>query len=105
MASKAHTVHSTGIFRGLPSFPEHDGQKYRAIVTGASGISGSAIVDLLTAAPERWEKIFAMSRRPPNGTDERVTSVAVDFFETPENIAAIFKQGGVVALVLGEVTS
>jgi len=47
MPRATQTVFSEGIFHGLPTFPDQDGKKYTAIVTGANGISGSEIVDVL----------------------------------------------------------
>lgn len=92
-------VISKGIFHGLPTFPEYDGKKLSIIVTGANGISGSAMVKALTEAPERWDKIYAVSRRP--GTypaSSNITSIAVDFLEsTPEAIANVLKDHKVKA--------
>jgi nucleoside-diphosphate-sugar epimerase len=95
----SQTVVSKGIYHGLPTFPDHDGKKLRAIVTGANGISGSAMVKVLSEAPERWEKIYALSRRPPTGKlPPHVEHIAVDFLESnPEEIANILKAKGVEA--------
>jgi len=101
MSRKTQTVYSEGIFSGLPTFPAHDGKKYTAIVTGANGISGSVIVDVLATTPERWETIYAMSRRPPTTTNPRVKPIAADFLSsTPEELAALFKKEGIKAWVL-----
>jgi len=98
MAPVTQTVYSEGIFYGLPTFSAHDGKKYTAIVTGANGISGSEIVDVLAAAPERWETIYSMSRRPPTSTNPRVKPIAADFLSsTPEELAALFKKEGIKA--------
>ncbi|KAK5717974.1 hypothetical protein LTR15_008817 [Elasticomyces elasticus] len=98
-ARTTQTVFSEGILHGLPRFPDHEGKKYSAIVTGANGISGSEIVNALAAAPKRWEKIYALSRRPPTNDNPRVHGIAVDFLDsTPEEIAASLKQSGVEAL-------
>lgn len=98
MSPKFQTVYSDGIHHGLPTFPDHDGKKYTAIVTGANGISGSEIVSALIAAPERWETIYAMSRRPPPAQDQRVKPIAADFKDnTPEQLADLFKKEGVTA--------
>jgi hypothetical protein len=40
----SQTVFLKGIFHGLPTFPQHNGKKLTAIVTGANGISGSTMV-------------------------------------------------------------
>lgn len=90
---KYQTVYSEGIHHGLPTFPDHDGKKYTAIVTGANGISGSEIVNALVAAPETWEIIYAMSRRPPPAANDRVKPIAADFKDsTPEQLAELFKK-------------
>lgn len=95
----AQTVISKGIFHGLPTFPQYEGKRLRVIVTGANGISGSAMVKVLGEAPERWEKIYALSRRPAS-TDNasNVESIAVDFLNsTPEEIAQILRDNNVQA--------
>lgn len=98
MSRVFQTIYSSGIHHGLPTFPDHDGKKYTAIVTGANGISGSEIVNALIAAPERWEIIYAMSRRPPPAANERVKPIAADFKDsTPEQLAELFKSEGVTA--------
>ncbi|KAH7348561.1 hypothetical protein BKA65DRAFT_398059 [Rhexocercosporidium sp. MPI-PUGE-AT-0058] len=98
MVQPAQTIHNSGIHHNLPNFPAHDGKKYTAIVTGANGISGSEIVNALVAAPERWDVIYAMSRRPPPNHNEKVKSIAADFLSSsPEELAALFKKEGVKA--------
>ncbi len=95
----SQTVISKGIYHGLPTFPDHEGKKQRIIVTGANGISGSAMVKILSEGPGRWDKIYALSRRPPTGKlPSNVEHIAVDFLEsTPEQIAGILKSNGVEA--------
>ncbi|EXJ68547.1 uncharacterized protein A1O5_08340 [Cladophialophora psammophila CBS 110553] len=95
----SQTVVSKGIFHGLPTFPDYEGKKLRIIVTGANGISGSAMTKVLTEAPERWEKIYALSRRPPSGqTAPNVEHIAVDFLQsTPEQIGQTLRDNGVEA--------
>ena len=98
MAPIYQTTYSDGLFYGLPTFPAHDGKKYTAIVTGANGISGSEIVNVLAAAPERWETIYAMSRKPPKSNNPRVKPIAADFLSsTPEQLAALYEKEGVKA--------
>lgn len=89
----SQAIISRGIFHGLPTFPEYDGTKLRIIVTGANGISGSAMVKVLSDAPERWEKIYALSRRPPTeSVASNVEHIAVDFLDsTPDQIAKILQ--------------
>ena len=98
MASKLLSVQSKGIFHGLPTFPDQEGKKYTAIVTGANGISGSHIVDVLAESPERWDRIYAMSRRAPTSTRSNVKNIAADFLaSTPEELAEHFEKQGVTA--------
>ncbi|PVH82412.1 hypothetical protein DL98DRAFT_619677 [Cadophora sp. DSE1049] len=100
MAS-SRMIHSSGIHHNLPTFPAHDGKKYSAIVTGANGISGSEIVNALVAAPERWDIIYAMSRRPPPSHNARVKGIAADFLSSsPENLATLFRKEGVKAVMV-----
>ena len=95
----SQTIISKGIFHGLPTFPNHEGKELRVIVTGANGISGSAMVKVLSEAPERWDKIYALSRRPPTGKlPSNVEHIAVDFLESsPVEIAQTLKGKGVEA--------
>jgi len=98
MTPTIETTYSEGLFHGLPTFPAHDGKRYTAIVTGANGISGSEIVNALVASPERWETIYAMSRRPPENKNKHVKNIAADFMgSSPEKLAALFKEEGVKA--------
>lgn len=96
----SQTVVSKGIYHGLPTFPDYEGKKLRAIVTGANGISGSAMIKVLSEAPGRWEKIYALSRRPPTGKlPPQVEHIAIDFLESgPQEIANILNAKGVKAL-------
>ena len=92
------SVFSDGLFHGLPSLQQFDGKKLSIIVTGANGISGSEVVSLLAKVPDRWETIYALSRKPPVSTDNHVVPIAVDFLSsTPSEIAAIFREHGVKA--------
>ena len=96
----ASSLINKGIYHNLPTFPQHDGKKYTAIVTGANGITGSAIVDVLASSPERWGKVFAMSRKPGSRKDSNVTNIAADFLASPESLATLFKKEGVKAYVI-----
>jgi nucleoside-diphosphate-sugar epimerase len=97
MPSSTLTVESKGIYHYLPTFPAHDGKKYSAIVTGANGISGSAIVDVLAESPGRWKTIYAISRRPPVSRQAHVKPIAANFLESPESIAELLKKEGIKA--------
>jgi nucleoside-diphosphate-sugar epimerase len=95
--SNSLTVKQNGIYYALPTFP--DAQPSSIIVTGANGISGSAMVNILSQSPDRWPHIYAMSRRPPSSDSNQsnVHPIAVDFLKSPEEIASIFKREGVKA--------
>lgn len=98
MATSTATVQSHGIFHGLPTFPDHEGKKYSAIVTGANGISGKHLVETLSKSPERWGQIFALSRKPPTSDSPNVRPIAVDFLHTdPKEIASLLKNKNVKA--------
>lgn len=89
-------VQSHGPFQGLPTYPDTEGlSNLTAIVTGANGMSGYHMVRVLAAAPERWSKIYCLSRRPPPSNffedlgegARRVTHIPVDFLADQAEIA------------------
>lgn len=89
-------VKSDGPFQGLPTYPDTEGlSNLTAIVTGANGMSGYHMVRVLAAAPERWSKIYCLSRRPPPSNffadlgegAQRVTHIPVDFLADSAEIA------------------
>ena len=91
------TVFSRGIYHGLPTFPKPD-TGYTAIITGANGISGYYMLRVLSQAPERWSKIYCLSRRPPlipGGLPKNAEHIALDFLKEPEEIANTLKEKGV----------
>lgn len=89
---QSQIIHSKGIFRGLPDIPSHF-SGLRAIVVGASGTSGQPMIDLLSSKPERWEKVYALSRRPPKAKkDSNVQHVPIDLLYEPEKIVAILRK-------------
>lgn len=101
MAAKPDTqqVHSKGIYHGLPVYPS-DLKGLTAIVTGANGISGQHMVRALGQAPERWSKIYCLSRRPPaieDGLPPNAVHIPLDFLKTPAEIGAVLKEHGVTA--------
>lgn len=92
-------VQSRGIYHGLPVYPS-DLKGLTAIITGANGISGNYMLRVLAQAPERWSKIYCLSRRPPllpDGLPTNAEHIAVDFLQKPEEIAAVLKEKGVKA--------
>lgn len=90
-------VQSVDIYHGLPVYPD-DVQGLTAIITGANGISGYHMLRVLGASPQRWSKIYCLSRRPPyipGGLPANAEHVALDFLKPPEEIAAALKERGV----------
>lgn len=100
MSESNQIVVSKGIFQGLPTFPQTpELTGLTAIITGANGISGYHMLKVLAAAPERWEKIYCLSRRPPpdyffldlGDGASRVEHVCADFLSEPADIAKTLK--------------
>jgi 5,10-methylene-tetrahydrofolate dehydrogenase/methenyl tetrahydrofolate cyclohydrolase len=86
--SKTSLVRSEGIFHGLPVLAD-DLLGQRAMVVGASGQSGQPMVDVLGSNPQRWEKVYALSRRPPTTSKaSNAEHVPVDLLWTPDKISA-----------------
>ncbi|KAF1816336.1 NAD dependent epimerase/dehydratase family protein-like protein [Eremomyces bilateralis CBS 781.70] len=101
MASKPELqqVYSKGIYHGLPVYPS-EVKGLTAIVTGANGISGQHMVRALGEAPERWAKIYCLSRRPPAVADAlppNAVHIPLDFMTSPEEIGRVLKENGVTA--------
>lgn len=67
-----------------------------ALITGANGISGNAILEYLVkhTNKQQWNKIIVTSRSPFKTTvsDDRVTFVALDFAKSVDEIASGMKQ-------------
>jgi len=103
MGSEDYPLRNSGIYHSLPTFdPSIKGLK--AMVTGANGISGFHTVRALLDSPQRWEKIYSVSRRPPPPemmkllTEEqraKVEHIASDFLKSPEEITEAMKKAGV----------
>jgi hypothetical protein len=94
-------VQTKGIYHGLPVFPEHQ-KGLAAIITGANDISGYYMLKVLAQAPERWTKIYCLSRRPPaikEGVPRNAEHVALDFLKRPEEISDVLKEKGIKAYV------
>ncbi|KAK5118686.1 hypothetical protein LTR85_007892 [Meristemomyces frigidus] len=91
------TIHSQGIYHGLPDLSDAP-TGLTAIVTGANGISGAHTIRVLAQSPQRWTKIYALSRRPPSGTwPEQVEHIPLDFLKSPEEIAAVLQDRKIAA--------
>lgn len=91
---QSQRVFTRGIYHGLPDLSTHAG--LTAVVSGANGISGAHMVRVLAENPTRWNKIYALSRRPPSGSwPKTVVHVPVDFMENPETIADILRKNDI----------
>ena len=58
------------------------------------------MIDVLTQNPQRWEKVYALSRRAPTvSTDatSNVEHVPFDLLKEPSELAAQMKEHGVKA--------
>jgi len=97
--SNQQTVQSKGIYHGLPVYsPSLKG--LTAIITGANGISGNYMLRVLARDPERWSKIYCLSRRPPvipNGLPKNAEHIALDFLKEAGEISEVLKDKGVKA--------
>lgn len=105
MSSTGLPTQARGIFHSLPTYDPSIKDK-TAIVTGANGISGFHTMRALLDNPERWKKVWAISRRAPaqemmallpKEARARVEHVACDFLSSPDEIAAQLKDKGVTA--------
>ncbi|KAF2735317.1 NAD dependent epimerase/dehydratase family protein-like protein [Polyplosphaeria fusca] len=91
--SNQQVVQSRGIYHGLPVYPK-ELKGLTAIITGANGISGNYMLRVLAEAPERWTKIYCLSRRPPaipDGLPANAEHIALDFLQPPEEIAKVLR--------------
>jgi nucleoside-diphosphate-sugar epimerase len=104
MSSEKYPLQNRGIYRNLPTFDPAI-KNLTAIITGANGVSGFGLLRSLLESPERWTKIYAISRRPPpkEMTEKllrpdqraRVEHVASDFLDDPSQIAEALKAASV----------
>jgi hypothetical protein len=87
------TVHSNGIYHGLPTFPSDPGS-HSAIVCGANGISGQAMLKVLAGHPDRWPYISSLSRGA--GVDGlQIKHTMLDFTMEPRLIARDIEEYGI----------
>jgi NAD(P)-dependent dehydrogenase (short-subunit alcohol dehydrogenase family) len=96
-----HQIQSRSIYHGLPVYPKSL-TGLTAIITGANGISGYHMLRVLAQDPERWAKIYCLSRRPPaipGGLPKNAEHIALDLLKEPEEIAEVLRERGVKAFV------
>lgn len=105
MTSQKYALRQLGIYHNLPTF-DPSIKSLTAIITGANGISGFYTMRALLDSPERWSKIYALSRRPPSEDlmnlltkeqQSRVKHVSCDFLQPSNVIAQAMKEAGVTA--------
>ncbi|KAH9832704.1 NAD dependent epimerase dehydratase family protein [Teratosphaeria destructans] len=92
-------VQSQGIYHGLPTYPS-DLHGLTAVITGANGISGHYMLRVLAQNPQRWQKIFCLSRRAPlipGGVPDNVEHIPLDFLNDPDDIARVLQDRHVTA--------
>ena len=103
MGSEVLSVRNSGIYHNLPQFDPFI-KDLTAIITGANGISGFQTLRALLDSPQRWAKIYAISRRPPppammsllsEEQQSRVQHVASDFLKPAAEVAEALRAGGV----------
>lgn len=105
MSSQTQVVRSSGIFHGLPTYPESpETTDLTAIVAGANGMGGHHMLKVLLDAPSRWKKIYCLSRKPPpnqhgsiSSDEDRVQHISVDFLSSAEDIGKVLKEKQVQA--------
>lgn len=69
-------------------------------LAGANGISGYHCLKVLAQDPERWSKIYCLSRRPPyveGGLPKQAEHVSLDFLQEPAEIGKVLEDKGVKA--------
>ena len=103
MSSESYPVRNSGIYHSLPQF-DPSIKDLTAFVTGANGISGFHTLRALLDSPQRWKKIYALSRSPPpkgmmalltEDQRSRVEHIASDFLKDPKEIADAISKAGV----------
>lgn len=90
----AQRITSSGIFHGLP---EYDGSetKHSALIAGANGITGAHVVKVLNEHPDRWNNVYALSRKEPaHPLEGNVKYLTIDLLNSPSAIASQLKEVG-----------
>ena len=96
-SSNRQVVFSRGMYHALPTYPEQH-KNLKAIVAGANGISGAFVAQVLGEAPERWSKIYCMSRRPPAvKLPKQSEFIQSDLLKDPKELGNQLKEKGVDA--------
>jgi len=105
MGSERQPLRQSGIYRNLPTF-DLSITGLKALVVGATGISGFNTIRALLDTPDRWEIIYAVSRSPPSEgmlaffseqQRDRIKHVPIDLTGPAEKTAEALKQADVSA--------
>jgi nucleoside-diphosphate-sugar epimerase len=108
MGSEHHPLRQCGIYRNLPTF-DASITGLKAIVVGATGISGFNTMRALLDSPERWETIYAVSRSPPSKEmlsllspeqQARIKHVSIDLTGSADKTSKALKDANVQADVV-----
>ncbi|KIW77863.1 hypothetical protein Z517_07696 [Fonsecaea pedrosoi CBS 271.37] len=102
MSSSQYPVRNVGIYHNLPQFdPQLTG--LTALITGANGISGFNTLRALLQSPQRWSRIYTLSRRPippemmkllPADVHNRIHHISCDLLQSdPGEIATLLNSG------------
>ncbi|KXL45975.1 hypothetical protein M433DRAFT_235693 [Acidomyces richmondensis BFW] len=94
-----HLVRAYGIYHGSPVYSQ-DISGLTTIITGANGISGHYMLRVLAQDPNRWKKIFRLSRRPPmipDGLPSNAEHIPLEFLKDPSDIAKVLENANVTA--------
>ena len=103
MGSSSYPSRDSGIYRNLPQF-DPKLTELTALITGANGISGFNTLLALLDSPQRWAKIFTLSRRPiptemmsliPAELQDRIEHISCDLQAKPEAIAKLLQKANV----------
>jgi nucleoside-diphosphate-sugar epimerase len=105
MSSCQFPLCQSGIFRNLPSF-DPSIKDLKALVLGETGISGFHTIRALLDTPDRWSKVYAVSRSPlsekllsllPQEQRSRIQHVSIDMTSSAEDIAQALRKADVKA--------
>ena len=87
MKGNTITVASKPPYYGMPTLPE-DVKGLTALVLGANGISGQAMLGVLAENPERWSTVIAVSRKQSSRSfGPTVQHLSLDLLQEPKIIA------------------
>ncbi|KAG9943219.1 hypothetical protein KCU85_g8802, partial [Aureobasidium melanogenum] len=105
MSSDSYPLRASGIYRNLPTFdPSIKGLK--AVVVGATGISGFNTIRSLLDSPQRWSTIYALSRSPftkemlsllSQEQQSRIKHVSINLTGSADQLASQLRDGDVQA--------